>query len=140
MMNKVGKHLYEVIIISGCNLQDHGNNVKPLINVDLPPNMMMDLTIASSQVGNCGVGTVPIYLKGTTRTLIDGLNTNSNQGANSILLDGVNSSMIITNNHLVKPISYTGSTVDKLLVANNITSGFTLPDSSDGNILIKDNL
>ena len=140
VLNKVAKHLYEVIIISGCNLQDHATNVKPLINVDLMPNMMTDLTVANSQVGNCRGGTVPIYLKGTTRTLIDGVNTHSNSGNHSILLDGVNSATRITNNHLRKPISYTGSTVDKLLVANNITIDFTLPDSNDGNILIKDNL
>ena len=140
VLNKVAKHLYEVILITGCNLQDHGANTKPLINVDLMADMMMDLTVSNSQIGNCGAGTVPIYLKGTSRTLISGVNTFSNSGANSIVLAGVNSATRITNNHLLKPISYAGSTGNKLLVANNITSGFTLPDSNDGNILIKDNL
>ena len=140
VLKNVAKHLYEVIIISGCNFQDHASNTGPLVNVDVINGGMMDLIIADTLVGNSSYENGAIYLKNTLRTTLNSINTASNSGPFSIKLEGSHEALKVVNSDLIKELDYDNASINKMIIANNITSGFSLTDSNDGNILIANNI
>ena len=134
--------LYEAIVITGNTIQDHRNNLKPMINIDLDGIRMHDLIIDGNLIGNSSAESVPIYLNGVKGGAIS---NNSIVGYPSVLFDksvvmnGSNSNIRIIGNHLGGPIDYSGASVNKLLIANNLTEGFTLPDSASANLKVSGN-
>ena len=137
-----GKPLYEVIIIDGCNLQDHRTNQRALLNFDVSNGSIHDLILANSLIGNASYNGISVYLKG-----VNGASVHNNSivgypndiSKNSIVLAGVNSNIKITDNRLAAPIDYNNSEITKMMIKDNLLEGFSIEDSNDGNILVKDN-
>ena len=141
--------LFEVVVISGNNLQSHHTNNKNLIDIDameVDKNecRMNDLTIVGNHVGNCsGNGVSSIALKG-----VDGANITGNTimgyptsyGLHSILLEGINKKINISANNLDKPVFWENATIDKMVINGNILEEGTMTDSNDSNILVANNL
>ncbi len=132
--------IFEVIIFSGCNIQDHGTNTKPLVNFDVSNGQIYDVIIGDTLLGNSGATSVPFYGKNIRTLSISNVNTAANAGPNSFVLEGNIRQARITNSNIVKPIKYDTANIDKMIIANNTTVGFTLEDSKTENILIQGNL
>ena len=141
--------LFEVVVISGNNLQSHHTNNKNLIDIDameVDKNecRMNDLTIVGNHVGNCSGNSVSsIALKG-----VDGANITGNTimgyptsyGLHSILLEGINKKINISANNLDKPVFWENATIEKMVINGNILEEGTMTDSNDSNILVSNNL
>ena len=137
------KHLYEAFMITGCNIQDHNtNNTGPLINMDVPENGISDIMIGNNLIGNSAANVPAVFMRG-----VNGANLNNNSIVGyayamfntSIKIAGVNKLININNNHLEKPIDYSEATITKMKISDNLLEDFTMSDSNDGNIMIKDN-
>ena len=134
--------IYEVIIISGSTIQEHYGNQKPIINIDLRDNRIHELIIDGNLIGNSSADSVPVYLKGANGVSVS---NNSIVGYKeaiseySVVLEGKNDNVRILNNHLDKPINYSGLVTNKALIANNLTEGFTMADSNSNNIKVVNN-
>ena len=135
--------LYEAFVIASNTLQDHRNNVKPMIDIDVYENQMHDILIDGNLIGNSSSSQPPIYIKGANGI---GVTNNAIVGyatalfSQSVVLDGDNKNVRILGNQLDKPINHNDATITKMLVANNLCDGFTITDSSDGNIVYANNL
>ena len=124
---------------SALTIQDHGTNTKPLINVDVKKNELLNFVLGSSHVSNSSTTQPLIYIDGGNRIGINNVTMKNISHLNeSIVLGDNNDNVIISSNHLSAPIRYGDLT--KLIVSTNITTGFVLEDVDDGNVLITNNI
>lgn len=135
-----GTSIYEVILLNGCNLQEHGNNTKPLVNVSVTNGQIYDFNLNGGIVGNCSSGSVPVKIKKAHRVLVNGTDFPSNQGESTVVLEGAVSGVRILGSSFNKKIDYENAIVGSMIIANNTTSGLYDEDSKIGNVLIANNL
>ena len=124
---------------SALTIQDHGKNTKPLINIDVKQNELLNFVLGSSHVSNSSTTQPLIYIDGGKRIGINNVTMkNKLHLSESIVLGDNNESVIISSNHLPAPIRYGDLT--KLIVSTNVTTGFVLEEVDDGNVLIINNI
>ena len=124
---------------SGLTIQGHGNNTKPLINIDVKEAELAYFALGSSHVSNSGNGQPLIYINGGWKVGISNVTMKGVEVASgSIVLGDNNNGVSITSCHLPAPVIY--GSPKKLLISNNIASGFTFDEVDDGNVLIVNNL
>ena len=130
-----GTGQYEVIVISGSDLQDHGSNTAPLIDTSkLTMGKVFDLIVGDTLIGNCGASTYPVHLKNVDRFSFNNTNLSANQGAKSFVLEGDISDGRIIGSYFNKLIDYSSANLDGLIVGLNATDGLYTEDTNEDSI------
>ena len=139
-----GSSMFEVVIINGNNIQGHRTNLNSLIDIDSHEgHRMYNLTFTGNHLGNTAFDSSSMRLRGVHGANITGNTITGSPGGNadySIVIEGVNNKINISNNNLGKPVKWSDADITKMLISNNIVESGTMEEQSDGNIIVINNM